>query len=72
MNDFAGNILQTKFYACGYILLSCSVHADAHLSAALGCYLDAIGAETSMLLNCILQGRAIIFGAQGPLWEGRI
>ena len=41
------------------------VHADAHLSAALVCYLDASGAETSMLLlNCILQGWAIIFGAQ--------
>jgi len=37
------------------------VHADAHLSAALVCYLDATGAETSMLLNCILQGWAIIF-----------
>jgi len=48
------------------------VHADAHLSAALGCYLDATGAETSMLLNCILQGWAIIFAAQWPLWEGRI
>ena len=22
MNDFVGNILQNKFYACGYILLS--------------------------------------------------
>jgi len=43
------------------------VHADAHLSAALVCYLDATGAETSMLLNCILQGWAIIFAAQGPL-----
>jgi len=43
------------------------VHADAHLSAALVCYLDATGAETLMLLNCILQGWAIIFAAQGPL-----
>ena len=32
------------------------VHADAHLSVALMCYLDATGAETSMLLKCILQG----------------
>jgi len=43
------------------------VRADAHLSAALVCYLDATGAETSMLLNCILQEWAIIFAAQGPL-----
>jgi len=56
MNDFVGNILRvTSFY---------HVHADAHLSVALICYLDATGAETSMLLNCILQGWAIIFGAQ--------
>ena len=48
------------------------VHADAGISAALVCYLDATGAETSMLLNCILHGLAIIFAAQGPLWEGRI
>jgi len=48
------------------------VHADAHLSVALICYLDETGAETSMLLNCILQGWAIIFGTQGPLREGRI
>jgi len=34
----------------------CHVHADAHLSAALVCYLDATGTETSLLLNCILQG----------------
>jgi len=40
------------------------VHADAHLSVALVCYLNATGAETSMLLNCILQGWAIVFGAQ--------
>jgi len=43
------------------------VHADAHLSAALVCYLDATGAETSMLLNCILQVWAIIFATRGPL-----
>jgi len=42
------------------------------LSVGLICYLDATGAETSTLLNCILQGWAIIFGAQELLWEGRI
>jgi len=44
------------------VVTSCyQVHANAHLSVALICYLDATGAETSMLLNCILQGWAIIF-----------
>jgi len=42
-------------------------HAKAHLSAVVVCYFDATGAETLMLLNCILQGWAIIFAAQGPL-----
>ena len=65
MNDFVGNILQNKVYAYGYILLSRTRHA--HLSAPLVCCLDATGAETLMLLNCILQGWAIIFAAQGPL-----
>ena len=32
----------------------CQVHADAHLSVALLCYLGATGAETSLLFNCIL------------------
>ena len=50
MNDFVGNILQNKFLPA---VASCyHVHANAHLSAALVCYLDATGAETSMLLNC--------------------
>jgi len=31
-----------------------ALNADAHLSAALLCYLGATGAETSLLLNCIL------------------
>ena len=61
MNDFVGNILQNKFST---VTSFYHVHADAHLSVALICYLDATGAETSMLLNCILQGWAIIFGAQ--------
>ena len=32
------------------------VHADAHVSAALVCYLDATGAETSMLLTAYCRG----------------
>jgi len=33
-------------------ITSCyQVHADAHLSVALLCYLDATGAETSVLLT---------------------
>jgi len=46
MNDFVGNILQNKFYAYCYILLS-----GTHLSAALLCNLGATGAETSLLLT---------------------
>jgi len=41
MNDFVGNILQNKFYACCFISLSFSLqalNADAQLSAALLCY----------------------------------
>jgi len=48
MNDFVGNILQNTFYAYCYILLS---RTDAHLSAALLCYLGATSAETSILLT---------------------
>jgi len=53
MNDFVGNILQNKFYACCYILLSGirALNADAHLSAGLLCYFRATGAETSLLLT---------------------
>jgi len=70
MNDFVGNVLQNKFTPT---VTSCyHVHADSHLSVALIWYLDATGAETSMLLNFILQGCAIVFGSQGPHWEGRI
>jgi len=52
MNDFVGNILQNKFYAC----VTCCYHihalnADAHLSAALLWYLGATGAENSLLLT---------------------
>jgi len=33
-------------------VISCyHIHADAHLSAALVCHLDATGAETSLLLT---------------------
>jgi len=55
INDFVGNILQNKFYACCYVLLSgtrpkhrCTV---VHLSVALLCYFGATGAETSLLLT---------------------
>jgi len=53
MNDFVRNILQKKFYACCYILLSGThaLNADARLSAALLCYLGATVAETSTLLT---------------------
>jgi len=48
MNDFVGNILQ-NFKPT---VTSCyHVHADAHLSAALLCYLGETSAETSLLLT---------------------
>jgi len=54
MNDFVGNILQNKFYACCYILLSGTCpNPDTHLFAALLCYLGATGAETSLLLTAL-------------------
>ena len=65
MNDFVGKFC--KISSTPTVTSCCHVHTDPHLSAALVCYLDATGAETSLLLNCILQGWAIIFGAQGPL-----
>ena len=61
MNDFVGNILRNKFYAYGYNLLSRTRRYTP--ICAVGMLLDATGAETLMLLNCILQGWAIIFAA---------
>jgi len=78
MNDLVGNILRNKFYTYGYKLTTCyHVHANAHLSSALVCYLDATGTETLMLLNCILQGWGNYFCCSGTtlrrphLAEGR-
>jgi len=65
INDFVGKFCETSFTST--VTTCYHVHADAHLSAALVCYLDATGVETLMLLNCILQGWTIIFAAQGPL-----
>ena len=54
MNDFVGNILQSQFYACCYILLSgtrpkCRY---THLFTALLWYFrGATGAEISLLLT---------------------
>ena len=47
MNDFVRNILQISFTPT--VTSCCQVHADAHLSVALLCYLGATGAETSLL-----------------------
>ena len=48
-NDFVRNILQNNFSPT---VASCyPVHADAHLSAAMLCYLRAAGAKTSLLLT---------------------
>jgi len=53
VNDFVGNILQNKFYACCYILLSGTrpKRRYAHLPAALLCSFGATDAETSLLLT---------------------
>jgi len=48
MNDFVGNILQSFTPAVTFCY---EVHADAHLSAALLCYLGATGSETSLLFT---------------------
>jgi len=48
MNDFVGNILQNKFYAYCYILLSRTRRCTPIYG--LLCYLDATGAENSILL----------------------
>jgi len=50
MNDFVGNILQNKFNAYCYILLSGPRRCAPICGAAM--LLSATGAETS-LLNCI-------------------
>jgi len=54
MNDFVGNILQNKFYACSYILLSstrpkrpCTPIYGAAMLRTSG----ATGVETSLLLT---------------------
>ena len=70
MNDFVGITLQNTFYAYSYILLSHTRQCTPICRAAM--LLSATGAETSMLLNCILQGWAIIFGAKELLRESSI
>jgi len=56
MNDFVGNILQNKFYACCYILLYQVrvLNADAHLPAALLCYFRCRWCRNLAAVNCIL------------------
>jgi len=50
MNDFVGNILQNKFYACCYILLS-DARPKRQCTPICGAALGATGAETSLLLT---------------------
>jgi len=56
MNDFVGNILQNKSYACCYISLSVhALNADTHLSAALLCYVFRCNwCRNLAAVNCIL------------------
>jgi len=58
MNNFVGNILQNKFYACCYILLYQVrvLNTDAHLSAAavLLCYFRCHWYRNLSEVNCIL------------------
>jgi len=54
MNDFFGNILQNKFYACYYILLPGTRPKRQCIHTYVRrCYatLGAAGAETSLLLT---------------------
>jgi len=41
MNDFVGNILQNKFYACCYILLSVAWEGAGERSAPDGTFMGA-------------------------------
>jgi len=66
MNDFVGNILQNKFYAYGYILLSCTRRCTP--ICGTGMLLRCNWCRNLDAVNCILQGWAIIYAAQGPLW----
>jgi len=52
MNDFVGNILQNKCYACGYILLS-GTRPKRRCTPICGAavLLSATGAEVSLLLT---------------------
>jgi len=52
MNDFVGDILQNKFYAYCYILLSGTCRRIPICGAAM-LYLGATGAETSLLLTAL-------------------
>jgi len=52
MNDFVGNILQNKFYACCYILLS-RTHRCTPICGAAMLLKDATGAETSLLSTAL-------------------
>jgi len=68
MNDFIGNILQNKFYACCYILLSGTPPKRRCTHTCLQrCYLGAAGAKTTLLLTayCIEYKGAARGGAEG-------
>jgi len=60
-NDFVENILQNKFYACCYILLS-----DAHLSAGLLCYFSCHWCRNLAAVNYIVHW--IILSAPRCRW----
>jgi len=53
MNNFVGNILQNKFYACCYVLLSGArpIHIP---TAALLCYFRCHWCRNLSEVNCIL------------------
>jgi len=50
MNDFVGNILQNKFYACCFILLS-GARPKRRCTLIRSAAVGATGAETSLLLT---------------------
>jgi len=67
MNDFVGNILQNKFYACCYILLSGTrpERRCTHICGAAICYVLQVQLVRNLAaVNCILHGIVTLFTLQ--------
>jgi len=64
MNDFVGNILQNKLYACCYILLS-RTRPKRRCTLICGAALGVNGAETSLLLIALNSSHPTLHAADG-------